>query len=334
MKPASTGTQYIFGLGAITRALVFVDTYWEANESNVTLSSGLVASTTDYGIYTATGYTTGQRPGVAMTFNGKYSHRQQNKNGTTWSAASSTTAHLGSYQGAAGSNYTGDTRCVLLFDKVLSDTEFKRVVNWLAVKYGLKTLQSVPTHNIVIDGNSLSVGYGTTPANIDKAVENLAATRRVTNLGITGQRTSTMQTNYAAKVVPLFREAACGKNILCVWEGTNDVYFGASATAAYNNLVAYCQAAQATGWKVAVGTLLPRQDAGVPAGFETDRLAVNVNIRTNYATFADALMDIGADASLQDPTNTTYFNGDKVHLTTTGYALVYPYFLTAIAALS
>lgn len=49
---------------------------------------------------------------------------------------------------------------------------------------------------------------------------------------------------------------------------------------------------------------------------------------------ADALADLGNNANLQDATNTTYFNADKVHLTTAGYNIVAGIVAAAIASIT
>ena len=56
-------------------------------------------------------------------------------------------------------------------------------------------------------------------------------------------------------------------------------------------------------------------------------------IRANWATYADALADLGANANLQNSANLTYFNADGVHLTDAGYAVVTSIIDAAIASI-
>lgn len=131
-----------------------------------------------------------------------------------------------------------------------------------------------------------------------------------------------MLSDQATQVLPTWIPAK--RNVITVFEVTNALYFGATATTAYNDLVTYCQAAQRRGFKVVVLTVLPRSDAGTPGSFETDRQTVNTNLRANWTTFADALADVAADSRIGDAgdeTNTTYY-ADRVHPTTTGGGII------------
>lgn len=147
----------------------------------------------------------------------------------------------------------------------------------------------------------------------------------VSNMATTGNTLADMAAQAASQVDPCF-DSRKGRNVACLWGGTNDMYSGVagdfSGAGAYGRLVTYCQARQSAGFKVAVLNCLPRQNAGVPAGFETQRGIFNASIAANWRTFADALVDVAADSRLQDPTNATYFNPDLVHLTAAGYAIV------------
>ena len=53
---------------------------------------------------------------------------------------------------------------------------------------------------------------------------------------------------------------------------------------------------------------------------DPDRATVNAHIRT-VADF-DAVVDLAVDARLSDAADQAFFNGDAVHLTTEGYAVV------------
>jgi len=105
---------------------------------------------------------------------------------------------------------------------------------------------------------------------------------------------------------------------LVVWAGANDLATGRTATQCYNDLVAYCQARQAAGWNVAVLTILPRAD-----GIEVLRAPVNTNIRANWATFADAVVDVAADSRIGDTgDNVLPYYYDGTHLTASGEQII------------
>jgi len=196
--------------------------------------------------------------------------------------------------------------------------------------------------NIVFDGDSMTVGTGGGPAggggpsfsNYPRLATDGMAGATVNNFGVGGQTVLSMSGDAATQIDPLIDTARL--NIVALLGGTNDIKLGAaSSTTAYNRIVAYCTARRAAGWKVVVGTILPRDPTDAGANFETDRQAVNTSIRANWATFADALADVGADATIGAAgaqTNTVYYS-DLIHPTTLGYEIVASYYRTAFAAL-
>lgn len=108
-----------------------------------------------------------------------------------------------------------------------------------------------------------------------------------------------------------------GDNIAIVWLGTNDINAVNRTEAQFiSDLTTYCSTLKTNGWKVIVCTL---QDF---PNNEATRLAVNTSIRTNFATYATAIADLGDDARLSDCTNTTYFTSDQVHLKDAGHQVV------------
>src|SRR4030095_11344421 len=84
-------------------------------------------------------------------------------------------------------------------------------------------------------------------------------------------------TNTAEANVTRVDSAYSDNAILTVWLGTNDIALdGDRATTAYNQLVSYCQARRAVGWRLIVATMLPR------TGTDAARATFNTNIRSNY----------------------------------------------------
>jgi lysophospholipase L1-like esterase len=195
---------------------------------------------------------------------------------------------------------------------------------------------------IVFDGDSLTNGTGALPFNNFPASNDYPSQVAATldpggsyyNVGVGGELVSAMITN-APSVVDT-KLAAGANNIVCFHGGTNDLASTDNATTTYNRIVTYCQARQAAGWKVIVSTLTPRSDVSAPGDFDTIRLALNANIRANWATFANALADIGADANMGtvgQETNNYYFNGDLLHHSPNGYQVLASYFLQALRKL-
>jgi lysophospholipase L1-like esterase len=90
-------------------------------------------------------------------------------------------------------------------------------------------------------------------------------------------------------------------------------------------LAAYCQVRRDAGWRVVIGTVLPRADLGPESNFEARRQSLNRQIRSNWPSFADALADIGSDPIMgqaEQTRNPMYYGADGVHLTAAGYALI------------
>jgi trimeric autotransporter adhesin len=137
------------------------------------------------------------------------------------------------------------------------------------------------------------------------------------NIGFPGQTLSYFDTNYATRVAPNF---ATGKtNILRLFAGTNDIAnSGATGAATYAKLVALCGKARATGYKIVVGTMLPR--AGVSAGVQAEQAAYNALIRANWATIADGIADFQASPIMgtQASASNTALYSDGIHPTKLG----------------
>lgn len=128
-------------------------------------------------------------------------------------------------------------------------------------------------------------------------------------------------------------DAGNDANILVVLIGTNDCASGTAAATSNAALKTFCQARQATGWTVVVGTI-PAYNSSF--GTEAIRLAYNAQIRADWATFADGFADVGADARVGvtgAETSSTYFQTDQVHPKAAGAAVLAELFLAAITSL-
>jgi len=196
---------------------------------------------------------------------------------------------------------------------------------------------------IVCDGNSLTVGYNAqTPYTtvLQSAYDTAGYAANVINTGISGQTTQEMTGLLATSNL---RRAAsqypADKRIVVGWEIRNDIALNAiTATQAVDNMQSYCVAARALGYdKIIVCNTIA--DGSGNANFTpAARAAVNSELAARYSTFADYLVDLYADPRLQDPNDTTYYAADKLHLVSTGYAvvesLIKPVVDAALAAIS
>lgn len=190
-----------------------------------------------------------------------------------------------------------------------------------------KRQDSAVLPRIIFDGNSLSAlsdSGGATNRYMYQTGRKLLPDLYECKYVASGGRTTANMIADAATRVDAFYDAARPSNIVVAWEITNDLFFGASAATAYNNIVTYCQGRQAEGFQVVVLSVLPRSGLGVPDTFEASRQTINTNLRANWESFADALADIGADETIgvagADLDTTFYIDG--VHMTDAGYGLV------------
>lgn len=196
-------------------------------------------------------------------------------------------------------------------------------------------------YNIVADGNShvvadfydSSVKQPVRDGVLDAVVTPDATQYDFINMGHNGWSTTDLSARAANDIDLLYESALTTNNIVIFWEGTNDIsILGKTDVQAYANIKSYCQARKAAGWRVIVATIMPRNGGG--ANHETYRTSVNTSIRTNAISegWADAVADVGGDASLQNPSNTTYFR-DGLHLTQAGQLIALEYFKAAIESL-
>lgn len=193
-----------------------------------------------------------------------------------------------------------------------------------------------PVGVFVWDGNSLTQsrnGAVPMPENVMHALGDPPHLRYV-NAGESGHTTPEMLLSAPRLVYPLYRPGQV--NLLGVWEGINDLYFGATAEQAFEHLRDYALDGRAAGFAIVLLTLTPRGDHP-PATYEADRAIVNARLRTEWRGFASALVDVAADPIMGDPA--TDFGGiyispiDHVHLTDAGSQRVAGLVAAAVKAL-
>jgi len=185
-------------------------------------------------------------------------------------------------------------------------------------------------------GDSLRAGYGVLTTECDSALLDAAyhGTIDSPNFAIPGQGLSV--STYGANPNMLADDPArldslpAGRPvaILFVQAGTNDAALGHSDSVIVSDMWTYCDGRRAAGWKVVIFTLTDRTDgavSGAQAAFDTKRAAINTAIRAGWASHADALIDLAADARLGAngaSASGTYFNTDKVHYSALTYSSI------------
>ncbi len=213
------------------------------------------------------------------------------------------------------------------YDEVHDDDQVDEMVEYLLARHFADPAETTGTTgagsvNVVCDGDSRTSGDGggtPYPTQLDTL---LGAGWDVTNVGVGGQTAGEMVIDADATLDVALYSATASTNAVVEWGGTNDLYFGMSAAQTFNRIRDYVLRRLANGWqKVYVLTVVKRNDAGTPAGYETARGLLNTSLAT-LASSRIEIVDVGAHASLQDTTNPVFFNADQVHLTTAGYAVV------------
>lgn len=219
--------------------------------------------------------------------------------------------------------YTGHAGDYVRFSTELSDADKGKLFAYLVAKYDI-------LHNfIVCDGDSLTIGTIGVGANDNypqQMIDNLNSTYGVQrfskyNYGVNSAEIAARAAAFAAQSGRWAEHVGNGiLNIYVFWCGTNNLFTGMSAADTYSAYVSACQAAQAAGFAVCACTIMNHAITGSWTQAAAD--TVNASIRANWQTFATYFADIQADARLQTVTNLTYFLGDEVHLTATGYGVV------------
>lgn len=203
----------------------------------------------------------------------------------------------------------------------------------------------IPAPNIIWAGDSLTEGFGVSVANNypSQTVALLTyPTDTSTNVAVGGTTAAQWAATLASSLInPRFNRTGAPQ-IVPLWVGTNDIFFGANAATTYANIKAAANAVRALNpsAKIIVYTVLPRN----VVGFEATRASVNTSLRGDFATptsdpliwtgasYADYLIDIAGNTTIGDSgdeLNTTYYL-DGTHLTAAGYAIVAGYAKTAI----
>ncbi len=147
------------------------------------------------------------------------------------------------------------------------------------------------------------------------------------NLGAAAERLAVEITNRFASQVLESRDECKANDVVVLWGGTNDLAGDMTGGSTIVNAtlaaaVSLCTSAAVDGFDVYFPNMLPREDVdNVNPTFEADRASFNSQLANELAGVA-TVVDVAAIANLSEPTNTTYFLGDKVHLTDAGNALI------------
>lgn len=233
-----------------------------------------------------------------------------------------------------------------------------------ALAVWIKTIGSVDTHwadqtvNVVADGNSLMVredGGGTMMYKTTIKAPIFGSRATFTNVGVDGQTTRQMNGLDGGSVTDVDAAWVSGKiNVLVIWEGTNSIAGGRTATQAATDLSDYITARQAVHtWNYVVVVNTIQRQGGLPDGatltnlnialadyntyLATNRVAMGISVIANvrptggpfdFTTYTDAGFGAAASASLWYDTSP-----NRLHLNDAGYEVISNYLVTAIKTL-
>lgn len=215
---------------------------------------------------------------------------------------------------------------LIVCDSTLTGPQATQIRSYLIAKHSIITRKL-----LICDGNSLTVGQGSTGGvngwvtQIAPLLSGGAAAWNILNNGTSGQTTPQMDTQASPGGGIATTDVRLGfyaKTIVTGWEITNDILTNSvSAATGFANVQAFFnhRRAASAAAKLVVMTCLPRTT--ITGANETARQTINANIVANFATFADAILDVASLPNLTDPTNVTYY-ADGTHLTDAGYAII------------
>jgi hypothetical protein len=217
---------------------------------------------------------------------------------------------------------------VIVYNAMLTTDQIHQVYEYLSNKWGYNTKKTV-----ICGGNSLTSGTGSTSGATqlvsvtgDNYPSYLLAALGTANYYVRTDAYPGRMIYQLIKESPFFSDTRCtrgGANqIYIAWEVTNSFAIqNLSVSGAIAQYKRWCNARRLVGFKIIAVTCLPRGDA-IYAGFANDAAVFNAWIKANWQSFADGFVDVTSDSRLTNPNNATYFNVDKIHLTSPGYQIV------------
>lgn len=257
-----------------------------------------------------------------------------------------TALHFGAATTGGGFQMGGEIGYFALQSDVMPTGQRQSMEGYLANRLGLSTYlnrgsvpaTNTPSANLIFTGNSLTAGYnGTINDPATAYPTQLSGILGVVkycgwqNRGLDGQYITQMTAGIGMQVTPLIDETVA-INLVLAFETHNMLadFPGDTAQQIYDFSVAYCEAVLAVdpSIKICWGTVFNwlSEQAGDPRFNE-----INALFDANHG-FCSYYVPLHTIPQLQDPTNTTYFLSDMVHLTPAGYLLVAQAFAAVLTA--
>lgn len=199
-------------------------------------------------------------------------------------------------------------------------------------------------YNLVCDGNSITAGTGSS-SNAEFAwppvlMAALSANQAQhpdkywsqKNVAVAGHTTQQRTAAFATSVQPQYNPAYA-RNIVTFFEVRNDVVTNAvTLEQAITNVQAYVTQARLNGWEVMLATVPP--NTTTTNNVNTIIPLFNTWLRDNPSWSDFPIVDLAADPSLDDATDTNFFNVDQLHPNDAGYVVAASVFQDVIEAIT
>jgi hypothetical protein len=193
--------------------------------------------------------------------------------------------------------------------------------------------------HIIFDGDSMTgdSGGGTSSGSSRFArttLTNLGANWSAVVLATQGETVVNMATNAITEIDPYIPDWKTGKNILVIWGGTNDLANNATGATLRTTMAGYCTARKGINprLKIIIVGVCARgasfSGGQTQVGYDTARTAYHSLMLTDFSTvsavtnvftpaagivYADAFVNIAANAIYNNPNDITYFQSDLIH---------------------
>ena len=225
---------------------------------------------------------------------------------------------------SAASKFSGEYFAKLIYPAQLSGSDVASIHAWAYSTYGILNAGAANTE-LVISGNSIWQGIGVYGLQtIQRQAEPLFTKPvYISNQGVSGQTAQQVVGNlayYQSEFRP-----GLGAHLFVSIDPTNDIdnltsgsIVGAETTIFNNYVLPMIQGMQTPGYTVATPTVISRGWIGNSTDIaqkETVRLNFNALLLSSASTYGYTVLDFAAVPQSQNPSNTTYFNTDKIHPT-------------------
>ena len=184
---------------------------------------------------------------------------------------------------------------------------------------------------IVFEGDSWTAGTGSTNGYETvtgdvyprHAMDSLGNQWAGVNHGHTGDSLADLVLQSAA--IDALYDGAAPVNVLAVLCGINDISGGRTAPQVRDDMIAYCQARRAAGWKVLLISLPPNDLNIGSAAFNPVRNAINAYHDAHWREYADGYCALHLDSRIGKDgceMDATYYGVTHIHLTDAGYLVL------------